>query len=393
MYLFVGSRGYFMNVTDSIREGAIKVLYMCEWAGHGIHPMWLQYAWGLHKAGACVYLATSGQELDPGTMQEAADYNLNIVELPEFFDHGNDYRNAKRSLASWLSENSVDVIHCQGFRELYHVTQACRIIRQKHRNVMTDRNSGGWTGFGAIKRIALTLREKPWIITLSQSHRDKLRRIPWMANRTAFIPNGVNTDIFRYVARPRNSDNHIIRLIYPARLEPYKGHIAFLDFCQELAAAGRQFELLLAGGGPLEDGIRSKIKSLGLANHVKLLGRLPWKTLPELYAKCDIGVFPSFLEMMPKAVLEMMSTGLPIVAHGADGIRDIIDHGRTGYITAVGDKKLFRSYLEHLMDNPHIRRAIGDAASEKMRTHFSIEVIGKQTLALYNSICMESQKT
>jgi len=74
-------------------------------------------------------------------------------------------------------------------------------------------------------------------------------------------------------------------------------------------------------------------------------------------------------------------------------MRDIIDHGKTGYITPIGDKKLFRSYLEHLMDNPHMARAIGNAASEKMRTHFSIEAISKQTLSLYNSICMEREKT
>jgi glycosyltransferase involved in cell wall biosynthesis len=140
----------------------------------------------------------------------------------------------------------------------------------------------------------------------------------------------------------------------------------------------------------LEESVRSKVKSLGLTDYVKQLGRVPWKELPELYARCDIGVFPTLSEMMPKAVLEMMSTGLPVVAHDAGAIREIIDHGRTGYITAVGDKKLFRSYLEHLMDNPHIAHALGDAASAKMRTHFSIEVISKQTLALYNSICIKS---
>jgi len=382
-----------LNVTDSMLEDTMKVLYMCEWTGRGIHPAFLQYAYGLHKAGACVYLATSGREYDPGTIQEAKDYDLNIVELPKFFDRSNNFRNAKRSLASWLSVNSVDIIHCQGFRELYDVTQACRINRQKHRIVMTDRNSGGWTGFGAMKRIALTLREKPWIIALAQSHLDKLRRIPWIADRTAFIPNGVNTNIFRYVARPSRSNDHIVRLVYPAYFTSWKGHSAFLDLCQELAIVGRRFELLLPGYGPLEESIRSKVKSLGLTDYVKQPGRLPWKALPELYAKCDIGVFPSLSEMMPKAVLEMMSTGLPVVAYDTGAMRQMIEHGRTGYITAVGDKKLFRSYLERLMDNPHIARAIGDAASARMRTAFSIEAISKQTLTLYNSVCMESKKT
>jgi len=368
----------------------MKVLYMCEWTGRGIHPAFLQYAHGIQKAGACVYVATSGKEYDPGTMQEAKDYELNIVELPEFFDRANNFRDAERPLAKWLSHNSVDIIHCQGFRELHDIAQACRISRQRGPIVMVDRNSGAWTGFGKMKRLALTLRERPWIIALSQSHLDRLKRIPWIRNRTSFIPNGVNTDLFRYVERPRKSNNDAIKLIYPAYFTPWKGHIAFLDFCQELARTGRRFELLLVGYGPLEESVRAKVKALGLTNHVKQPGRVPWKELPELYAKCDIGVFPTLSEMMPKAVLEMMSTGLPIVAHDAGAIRDMIDHGRTGYITPVGDKRLFRSYLEHLMDNPHVCRAIGDAASKQMQEHFSIGVIGKQTVDLYNSICMDS---
>jgi len=372
----------------------MKVLYTCEWAGHGINPPWLQYAYGIHKAGASVFLATSGQEYEPGTLQEAKDYDLSIVELPGFFDRWSGFKNAARSMAVWLSKNSVDIIHCQGFRELYHITQACRMNRQKQQIVMVDRNPKGWTtGFGAVKRIALILREKPWIISCAQLHRDKLRRIPGMANRIAFIPNGVNTDKFRYVDRSSNSNHHIIRLIYPARLELEKGHSSFLELCKDLAIDGRQFELLLPGLGTLEESIRNKIESLDLTNNVKLLGRLPWKQLLELYEKCDIGVFPSLSEITPKAVLEMMSTGLPVVAHDVVGIRDEMEHGKTGYIAPVGDKKLFRSYLELLMDNPDIRRAIGDAASAEMRAHFSIEAIGKQTLALYNSICMGSQKS
>lgn len=364
----------------------MKVLYMCEWTGRGIHPAFLQYAYGLQQAGACVYIATSGKEYDPGTMQEARDYNLNIVELPDFFDRENNFKNAQQPLARWLSANTVDVIHCQGFRELYDITRACRAIKQKHPIVMVDRNSGAWTGLDKMKRLALTLRDKPWIIALSRSHLNRLKRIPWIANRTSFIPNGVNTNLFSYAARGDKSNNHTIRLIYPAYFTSWKGHTAFLDLCKELALAGRRFELILAGYGPLEESIRGKIKSLDLAGYVKIPGRVPWKELPELFASCDIGVFPTLSEMMPKAVLEMMSTGLPVVSHDAGAIPDIIDDNKNGFITAIGDKRLFRSHLEYLMDNPEARRAIGDAASEKMRTHFSIEVIGKQTLDLYNSI-------
>jgi len=364
----------------------MKVLYMCEWAGHGIHPIWLQYARGLKESGAYVYVATSGQEYDPGTLQEAREYGLNLVELPEFFDRWNGFRNAARELAGWLSENAIDIVHCQGYRELYHIAKACRMTGRRQRVVMVDRNPCGWAGRAMVKRIALILRERPWIITLSRSHYRKIRRIPWMARRTTFIPNAVDTYLFPYAERPSNGAGRPIRLIYPARLEDYKGHAAFLEFIQEAAQLRERCEVVLAGGGSLEENVRSKITSLGLDGCVKMLGRVPWRELPELYARCDIGVFPTCSEMMPKAILEMMATGLPVVAHDVGAMRDIIDHGRTGFITAVRDKGLFRSYVEHLMDNPQAARAIGEAASLEMRAHFSIEAISRQTITLYETM-------
>jgi glycosyltransferase involved in cell wall biosynthesis len=395
----IGLVGIYLNQTElfimsvnSPTRGTMKVLYMCEWPGHGIHSVWLQYARGLKEAGAYVYLATSGQEYDPGTLQEARDYGLDLVELPEFFDRRNGFRNAGQALAGWLSENSVDLIHCQGYRELYDVARACRRNRQRQHIVMADRNPCRWAGCGAIKRVALMLRERPWIITLSQAHYKKIRRIPRMARRTTFIPNAVDTRLFPYAERPSDCAGRPMRLIYPARMEDYKGHGVFLDFFKEAAPLRKRCELVLAGGGSLEEDIRSKIKSLGLTDCVKMLGRVPWKELPGLYARCDIGVFPTSSEMMPKAVLEMMATGLPVVAHDVGAMRDIIDHGRTGFITAVGDKRLFRSYLEHLIDNPQAGRAIGKAASAEMRGHFSIEAISKQTVALYESMCMDGSR-
>lgn len=372
------------------QETATKVLFMCEWTGRGIHPVWLQYAHGLQRAGADVLIATSGREYDSGTIKEALDYHLGIARLPKFFDRENGFRDAKKEMAEWLSVNAIDLIHCQGFRELYHIAQACRIAKRRLPIVMTDRNSLAWTGLGAMKRIALLLRERPNVIVLSEYYYKKLSRIPGMANKIAYIPNGVNTSIFQYFTRPIKPKGHHLRLIYPASFTPLKGHEAFLRLCKKMATAGRQFEVLLAGYGPLEGYIRNKTKSLGLTKMIRPLGRIPWKQLPRVYEDCDIGIFPSLSEMMPNAVLEMMASGLPVVAYETGGIPQMIEHKKTGYIAPLGDQRLFRRHLEHLMDNKNEAKSVGNAASDSVHNNFSIEIMGKRTLAYYHKLCLST---
>ena len=361
---------------------------MCEWAGHGMHPVFAEYAVGLSLAGPTVLIGTSGREYEPGTVKKANQRGLEIVRLPAFFDKENSFVGAVRELATWLHGNEVDVIHCQGFRELSDVKRACWIAGKRPVVVCTDRNSTSWGGLGALKRIICLLWYAPSLVVLSKTQIQRLQSIPYIG-RAYHVPNSVNTKLFRCTPKDRPSEAIVQRIVYPASLTPKKGHSDLLDICSDLLSQGLSFQMMLAGEGQNEEVLKAKAKSLGLSNSVTFVGRIPWREMPGFYSSASIGVFPSYSEMMPNALLEMMAMELPVVAYAAGGIPCILKNEETGYVCDIGDTKSFGAYLKRLLLNPTKSRLIGKAARRQVETFFSIEAVGLRLAEVY----LELQQT
>lgn len=54
-----------------------------------------------------------------------------------------------------------------------------------------------------------------------------------------------------------------------------------------------------------------------------------------------------------------MASGLPVLGFDADGVRDLVRDGETGLLAPDGDNVAFAGMLTHLMDEPHLRLAMG----------------------------------
>jgi glycosyltransferase involved in cell wall biosynthesis len=129
--------------------------------------------------------------------------------------------------------------------------------------------------------------------------------------------------------------------------------------------------------------IIGRAKALGIRQHLEFLGRVPWSDMPRVYARADIGVFPSYSEMLPNALLEMMSTGLPVVAYAVGAIPEVIRDGESGYVLPAGDKTLLAERLCHLIDHPHVAHSMGYAATETVKREFSMAAVAERTRTFY----------
>ena len=57
--------------------------------------------------------------------------------------------------------------------------------------------------------------------------------------------------------------------------------------------------------------------------------------LATVYASSDIFTFPSKSETFGQVVLEAQASGIPVIAFHAEGVCDIIQEGRTGWLVPV----------------------------------------------------------
>jgi glycosyltransferase involved in cell wall biosynthesis len=107
-----------------------------------------------------------------------------------------------------------------------------------------------------------------------------------------------------------------------------------------------------------------------------------------LFGMADIMVFASHLEGFGAAVTEGMAHGLPAVVRHLPGVNDLFIHqSKTGYLFTTAEEYLVA--LRQLIENPALRRQVGQAARNLILAEFDnfryarriLDVYGSRTLA------------
>jgi glycosyltransferase involved in cell wall biosynthesis len=197
-------------------------------------------------------------------------------------------------------------------------------------------------------------------VMLSQNRADieqavRHRIVP--RERLFYIGNGIDVD--RFPVAPACVDEQRTPVITcVARFEPVKNHGMLIEAARILKEHGTAFELWLVGGGSGRALWEERCAEWGLANHVRFLGYRD--DIPELLAASDLGTLTSLKEGIPRAALEAMVVGLPVVATRVNGTREVVRDGDTGFLVEVGDVAGLANALERLLLNPELRARMGE---------------------------------
>lgn len=103
------------------------------------------------------------------------------------------------------------------------------------------------------------------------------------------------------------------KLVVVGRLEPGKGQDLALRTVAELVQRGTDVSLDIIGGGSLTREYLELVSSLGLVGRVRFHGAVPHHDVCQLLQQQDLFLLPSKSEGFPKAVLEALACGLPVV--------------------------------------------------------------------------------
>jgi glycosyltransferase involved in cell wall biosynthesis len=215
-------------------------------------------------------------------------------------------------------------------------------------------------GVGSLRARAVGLREGRLfraadmvVVTTERQQDSVLRRHRLDPERIRVVPNYVDTHAF---APPADAEREPGSLLFVGRLGEQKNLSALLD-----ALAGVDgVSLTLVGEGPLEGALKQQARELGV--DARFLGRMPHERLPELMARAEAFAMPSHYEGHPKALIEAMACGLPVLGADVPGVHDVVEDGRTGVLAAGTGAADIRSALERLLAAD--REAMGRSARE-----------------------------
>lgn len=201
--------------------------------------------------------------------------------------------------------------------------------------------------------------------------------------KIAVIHNGV--DLHRFSPGAPTVRGGPIRVLSVARLIEQKGLTVLLRACDRLRRAGVEFRCEIVGDAeePLYTNYFIALKRLhrrlGLEDSVVFLGPMPFADVLARYADAGIFVLPSLIaadgsrDVTPNALIEAMAMKLPVVSTRVAGIPEIVDAGVNGLLVEPGDEPALARALQTLIEQPDLRRRLGEEGRRKVEEKFDIE--------------------
>jgi len=208
------------------------------------------------------------------------------------------------------------------------------------------------------------------------------------------LPNGIDPGQWQPDAMVRSSVRQEFGLedsfvwFAAGRLEAVKDYPTLL---RAFAATPESARLIIAGDGPLAEGLRSLSRQLGIEHRVSFLGFEP--NVLRWMQSADGFVLTSRWEGLPMALLEASASALPAVVTDIPGTSEVMLQGLTGLLVPVGSVFAVQSAMTRLMHLPlQDRCTMGRRARRNVETHFSLSAVLDRWEELYNGLLESNTK-
>jgi glycosyltransferase involved in cell wall biosynthesis len=152
-----------------------------------------------------------------------------------------------------------------------------------------------------------------------------------------------------------------VKVLYAGRLTREKGVDLLAESFLRARESDPRLHLLLAGGGPEEGELRTR-----LGEHATFLGWLEGEDLARAYASADVFLFCSTTDTYGQVVLEAGASGVPVVAVAEGGPASLIENRHTGILCRPDPDHIAGAVLQ-LAASPALRRRLGAAAVRATR--------------------------
>jgi glycosyltransferase involved in cell wall biosynthesis len=128
---------------------------------------------------------------------------------------------------------------------------------------------------------------------------------------------------------------------------------------------------------------------LGIADQVTFTGAMPFEEVPRYLKAADIFAFASVTETQGLVTIEAMAAGLPVVAVDGPGTRDIVEHGKQGFLVK-NDPDALAKGLNKLLSDPQRIKRFSNQALKKAKT-FDVNQLSKQMLGVYEQAIQDKK--
>jgi len=229
------------------------------------------------------------------------------------------------------------------------------------------------------------MRKCQHIVIPSESMKEILLQDYGLQDRYTVIPTGIDLNPYRIAnkkaVRNRRGWQDDKVLISIGRLAPEKNWDMLLKAAATVIHSHHDLRLVLIGDGPQKADLENLASTLGIAGQVTFMGQLLFTEVPIYLKSADIFGFTSLTETQGLVTMEAMAAGLPIVAVDASGTRDIVDHGKQGFLVPNDSDALAASIIQ-LLESHEMMQQFSFRAQEKAKS-FEARRLSRKLIEVY----------
>jgi glycosyltransferase involved in cell wall biosynthesis len=299
---------------------------------------------------------------------------------------------AIRGISERLRTFRPDIIHSQ----LFHAGAVGAFVARQARLpfVLTRQYvySVEWYRGAWAKRLdRWVARQADTVVAISTEVRRFLDKQYGLTRNVRLIHNAADVGRFAHTQPASASPDDRVNLVYVASLHPRKAHAVLFDAVQLLKQRGLRVNAALVGDGEERAALERLAREKDIVDSISFLG---WRNdVDAVFATAHVYVHSASEEAFGIAIAEGMAAGLPVVATDVGGIPDVVANGTTGFLVPARDGRAMADKLQSLVEDPDLRRRMGDAGRERAFELFSPQKLAKSYAEVFREVADTSVRS
>jgi len=223
-----------------------------------------------------------------------------------------------------------------------------------------------------------------FVVAISSFGKSQLfRLIPYdLWQKVKVVHCGLERDFYDLVVEQVRQNR---KMICVGRLCEQKGQLLLVEAAVRLANEGEDFQLVLAGDGPMRPEIETLIKSHDLGSKIIITGWISSAQVRQEIIDSTALVLPSFAEGLPVVIMEAMALGRPVVTTYIAGIPELVIPGENGWLVPAGSLEALVATMRELIHAPDKTiQSLGEHAKQRVIERHDIDTEAKKLIRLFS---------
>jgi glycosyltransferase involved in cell wall biosynthesis len=304
-----------------------------------------------------------------------------------------------KRLRSVIKENYFDFIHASsrntsmflalGFLLPSHGRQIVTFQEVHFRNIV------GLSKWQLVKEvILLAILQRTCVGFTTDSHKNvqdynlynPSLPIIWIPNCLVPPINGSKVNVIA-VRESMNVGQKDFLIIVPARYSIQKGHIVLFNALKHLLSNGKILPRVVCyGEGDQFEVLSRYLQENRLDSIVSLNKVVPIEKLQASIIAADLVAMPSLWESFGQVVAGAMALGKPVLGSNTGGIKEQIEHDKTGFLAPPGDTIAWATAIDNLMNSKAKVIEVGKAGQESVHHILSSDQIAEMLVKYYMNL-------